>query len=383
MMVNGTPAQRVIDPRPVRLTLEDLSEIESGALDAAIGERIQLEVDTPCDRRRGPLFRTRLFRAAPAKHFFAFIVDHIVFGGTSFGILVKELRVLYDAFAADRPSPLQPLGIQLVDYAVWQRQHFTTLVVEREQAYWREHLLDAPRQIRLPFDRPRNGMQASEVVEFLHSFGHLADAWPGGVFINLLTALFSTLYANSGQEDLVIGLFHGNRSQELLDVIGDFAALAPIRARVVADDTLASLREKIGEEMSVLEHLDIDHRAIIEAVNPPRTPGLHPLFNVAFNPVNMNVAFDTVDDKKADAGKLQISGVPLLLRRDPRVFDLIVSVLLTDSGNAWFCFEYNAKLFDRTTIERLTRSYVEIVGQLVHQSERPLSRLPAGPEPAR
>ena len=41
--------------------------------------------------------------------------------GWSLAVLLDELRELYPAFAAGRPSPLPDLPVQYADYALWQR----------------------------------------------------------------------------------------------------------------------------------------------------------------------------------------------------------------------------------------------------------------------
>src|SRR6202034_2051646 len=78
----------------------------------------------------------------------------------SMGVLVREVAALYRAFAAGEPSPLAELPVQYGDFAVWQREWMQGENLEREIAYWREHLAGAPPVLELPADRPRPAVQS-------------------------------------------------------------------------------------------------------------------------------------------------------------------------------------------------------------------------------
>ena len=86
-------------------------------------------------------------------------MHHIVSDGWSMGVLRRELTTLYNAFLADKPSPLPDLALQYADYAAWQRDWLQGEVLERQVGYWKEHLAGAPALLELPTDRPRPAVQ--------------------------------------------------------------------------------------------------------------------------------------------------------------------------------------------------------------------------------
>src|SRR5215470_5355613 len=49
-------------------------------------------------------------------------MHHIVSDGWSMGVFIRELSVLYGAYMRGEEDPLPELGVQYVDYAVWQRE---------------------------------------------------------------------------------------------------------------------------------------------------------------------------------------------------------------------------------------------------------------------
>ena len=111
------------------------------------------EARRPFDLRRAPLLRVRLLQLSEQQHQFLFTMHHIVSDGWSMNVAVRELVTLYEALHAGQPSPLTELAVQYADFAVWQRQHQETAVLEQLD-YWKQQLADAP-SLDLPTDHRR------------------------------------------------------------------------------------------------------------------------------------------------------------------------------------------------------------------------------------
>ena len=90
--------------------------------------------------------------------------------------------------------------MQYADYAVWQREWLQGEVLERQLAYWKEHLAGAPALLELPTDRPRPAVQTfrgahqrlgvpAELTQRLKALGQREGAT---LFMTLLAA-FQTL----------------------------------------------------------------------------------------------------------------------------------------------------------------------------------------------
>ena len=103
--------------------------------------------------------RATLLRLAEDDHVLLLNTHHIISDGWSLGVLSQELASLYEAFAANRPSPLPELPIQYADYAVWQREFLAGEILDKQLAYWKQQLAGAPASLDLPTDRPRPPMQ--------------------------------------------------------------------------------------------------------------------------------------------------------------------------------------------------------------------------------
>src|SRR5207247_6819314 len=88
------------------------------------------------------------------------IVHHIVSDGWSVGVLVRELGVLYEAYAAGKESPLPELLIQYADYAEWQREYLQGEVLEEQLEYWRKQLGGELPVVELPGDHVRPAVRS-------------------------------------------------------------------------------------------------------------------------------------------------------------------------------------------------------------------------------
>ena len=157
--------------RGLRLKEHDLRGVEDAENEL---KRLMVEeAKVGFDLAKGPMIRARLVRMEEQEHVLLLTQHHIVSDGWSIGILARELGVLYGAFSRGEENPLPPLTIQYPDYAGWQREWLRGERLEKQSAYWREALADAPALLELPTDRPRPEQQsfAGGYVPILHRQG--------------------------------------------------------------------------------------------------------------------------------------------------------------------------------------------------------------------
>ncbi|HEX5758672.1 MAG TPA: condensation domain-containing protein, partial [Thermoanaerobaculia bacterium] len=149
------PVQVVAPHRERPLPLVDLSNRSAAGAREAARALARAEAARPFDLERGPLFRCLLARLGRREHLLLATFHHAAADGWSLGVFHRELAALYGAFRQGLPSPLPELPIQYADYAGWQRELLASGVRERQLAYWRAQLADAPRVAALPAARPR------------------------------------------------------------------------------------------------------------------------------------------------------------------------------------------------------------------------------------
>src|SRR5438874_13545321 len=57
---------------------------------------------------------------------------------SAYQVLPSELTAIYEAFSAEKPSPLCELPIQYADFAYWERQRVKGEILEDQLAYLRK-----------------------------------------------------------------------------------------------------------------------------------------------------------------------------------------------------------------------------------------------------
>jgi hypothetical protein len=152
--VGGSGVQRIAPSMTLALSLQDFSELPSAQREAQVVQTATEEAAHAMDLARGPLFHAVLLRLGEEEHVLVLTMHHIISDGWSIGVFIREMAIIYEAYACGRPSPLPEMPFQYADFAHWQREWLKDEELEAQLNYWRQQLADAP-QLELPTDRPR------------------------------------------------------------------------------------------------------------------------------------------------------------------------------------------------------------------------------------
>jgi amino acid adenylation domain-containing protein len=335
----------------------------------------------PFDLERGPLLRGLLARLGPADHVLLLHLHHIVADGWSMGVLRRELSILYEAFAAGRPSPLPELPVQYPDFALWQRGWLAGEALERQLGYWRHQLAGAPPILELPLDHPRpavetfrGGLAAFELPQAvtgqLRAFGRRL----GATLSMTSLAVFDLLLARSTRrEDIVVGSAVANRNRrETEGLIGFFVNVLVLRSDFSGDPTFADLAGRVREmSLDAFAHQDLPFEKLVEELQLPRDASHHPLCQVMYGFQNFprhevrvhGLSLTPLEGEVMDTGTAKAD----------------LTLFLAEEGDArghlrgWI--EYNGDLFDPTTILRFGRHLAAQFAAAAREPERPASTL--------
>ncbi|WP_186204995.1 condensation domain-containing protein, partial [Burkholderia gladioli] len=174
------------------------------------------EILKPFDLRQGgeTLFRAMLILLGETESIVFVNLHHIVGDGLSIEVMMRDLSLAYRRHSAEVPLPAaRPLAIQYGDYAIWQREWMQGAVLDKQIAYWREALADAPAHLNLPADRPRPPLQSMRGAtvsvplpfEVEQRVKDTALALNATSFMVLLAAFKLLLFRWTGQDDVVVG----------------------------------------------------------------------------------------------------------------------------------------------------------------------------------
>jgi amino acid adenylation domain-containing protein len=378
-VVDGQPVQ-VIAPAARRAHAARLPVIDLAALPAVLREPTLQRLGAtltqqPFDLARGPLLRVHLLRLQPDTHVLVFCVHHIVADGWSAGVFVQELAALYPACLAHAPSPLPPPPLQYADYAVWQRQWLQGELLERQLAYWRTQLADAPALALLtdyPY-QPRqtfHGAQQSyhlsaELSASLYDLSRQA----GVTLFMLLLAAWQVLLARySGQDDFVVGTPIAGRTRgELEGLIGLFVNTLALRAPLAGNPSFRALLARVRElTLAAFAHQDAPFEQVLDALQLTRDPQRAPLFQVMF--VLQNAPQPTLE---LPGLRLQSLEFPTTTARFELTF-----VIMERADGLSLQLEYNTDLFAAATITRMLGNYATLLAGSVANPDQVIADLP-------
>ncbi|MEV0299380.1 amino acid adenylation domain-containing protein, partial [Nocardia sp. NPDC050710] len=332
-------------------------------------------------------FRVRLLRRSEREHVLVFVAHHISADGWSMGPLTRDLMLAYVARGGGVAPGWVPLAVQYADYALWQRaalgaEDDPQSVAAQQLSYWSDQLAGLPDELNLPADRPRPAVQSFAagkadlvVAAEVHAeLVRLARAHNATVFMVVHAALAVLLSRISGTEDVAIGTPIAGRGEAALDdLIGMFVNTLVLRTRVRPGDSFAELLDAAREtDLQAFSHADIPFERLVEVLDPPRSTGRHPLYQVS-------LSFDNLTPPSFELPGLALAGVDL--GEGVAKFDL--SLLIgeqfgADNEPAGLAgvFTFARDLFDDSTIQRYADRFVRLLGAIAAQPDSPVADLP-------
>jgi condensation domain-containing protein len=269
----GRVEAQVWDEPPAATRLVDLTDVPDDRRTAEAMAQIAEERHAPFDYSRPPLFRLTVRRLGPELHLVLIVIDHIVFDGWSFGVFVREIVALYNAFSQGSPSPLPTLPVQYWDFARWQRRRLSGGHLDALWSYWERRLADNVPGVCVPADAPRSDPQGFELGS--HPFevpGDLTQALRAysrgaglSLFMTLMTGFQAFLRRLSGLSDVSVLVPTANRMPAETEVlIGPLINLMIIRVDLEGDPTFADLGRRVRSAcLSAYGHQEMPFEVIL------------------------------------------------------------------------------------------------------------------------
>ncbi|NEW37377.1 amino acid adenylation domain-containing protein [Nocardia cyriacigeorgica] len=329
-------------------------------------------------RSQAPI-RVALYTTGPDHHVLLLVLHHICGDGWSVAPLARDLMTAVAARAAGTAPQWTPLPVQYADFALWQRELLgeesdPSSALSRQLSYWRSALAELPDQIDLPLDRPRPLRRSTAGARYgftidpetRRAAGELAVARGVSMFM-VLHAAFATLLARvCGSTDIVIGTPIAGRSDPALDeLVGMFVNTLVLRTEVDPaagfDRMLDVARET---DLNAFANADVPFERLVEVVNPERSGGRHPLFQVM-------LSYDRAPELRIELPGVHTEVLPLAA--DVAKFDLQLEVHDDSSDGPLHAeFGYATDVFDAVTVETLARRFSAILAAAVVRPDAPV-----------
>ena len=390
-VVDGEPVPQVLDgseAHPELAVLEISPAQLEQEIDAAARHRFQLDTELP--------FRAALFvdRESGEALALLLVMHHIATDGWSMAPLVRDLSQAYASRLGGKAPELPAAAIDYTEYALIQRERLgdpadAGSLMADQLRYWKQLLASLPEGTRLPRrpDRPSApGPRAETVVRRIDAAGHarlveFSRSHDATLFTPLHAALAVTLHRAGAGGDLAVGFPVAGRAVDLPgaeDLVGFLVNLVVLRTDVSDDPPVASLVDRVRDEvLAALGHQDVPFDRVVEALNPVRSPGRHPLVDVVLVlQNNVPAEFDLPQGRARGE----------VVRTGAARFELLVDV--TDEygpdgrpEGIVATIEYQAEMFEPVVMEWLADTFVQVLSLLPTKAESRISALPGLPEP--
>ncbi len=374
--VEGQPVQRIA-PRlnlPLHsVDLRDLPEADRAAEAQATLDEATLRA---FDLTQAPLVRALLVQTSAREFILHLVLHHTICDGWSMTVLARELSALYAAFASGQQSPLPEPAIQYADFCRWQRQSLQADELADQLAYWRKQLHGSPPVLELPIDHPRpvvqnvhgervSGALSSDLVKALKALSQQAGAT---LFMTLLAAFQVLLARLTGQHDIPVGSPTAGRTRAEVDgLIGVFINNLVLRTDLSGNPTFRELLGRVrAVALGAYAHQDLPFEKIVEDLQPERSLGHTPLFQVMFNMLSFGLA--QVDLPELD---VEYSITP----KTGANFDLTLYCVEREN-RLDLLWEYDADLFESATIQRWMEHWHTLLEAIAANPDQALDDLP-------
>ncbi len=378
--VDGECMQVIAPELTVPLAFDDLRELPHARMETAVREFVRQELSRSLALESGPLIWTRLVRLAERTHLLLIAMSGAIEDGWSLGVLAKELAALYDAFAADRPSPLAPLPIQYADFVEWQRRWRSQPDLVAQLAYWEERLRDPLPMMQLAARRRADDSDDFTTARLpLAMPAELSDAAKDfsrreGVtlFVTLVAALKILLHRSTGEHDLRVATDVANRNRPQTEgLIGPIANTVILRTSLHDDPSAREVIRRVrATTLGALANQDLPFEMVVEALERDRAIEPAALAQVQISLQSHSLRSSISSDhglalEEVDPGMM----LPVVTMT---TFDVILMLRDAAKGLVGTCV-YKPQLFDAEAIDRLLRHFQQVLALMIMQPERPIS----------
>ncbi|HEV8558263.1 MAG TPA: amino acid adenylation domain-containing protein [Actinophytocola sp.] len=351
----GEPVQRIVAVRPV----VELTPATDDLAETAIARPFDLAAELPV--------RVTVARQDDGAHLVVVLLHHIATDEWSDRPFLRDLATAYAARRCGDAPQWNPLPVQYADYALWQQRLLDGWAAPQLD-YWARVLAGVPEELELPTDRPRPprpSFRGGEVSVDLpgEALRQCADGYGVSVFMVLHAAVAALLHRLGAGTDIPLGApVAGRTDQALDDLVGFFVNTVVLRADLSGNPSFAELLQRVREvDLAAFAHADVPFEAVVERLNPSRTPARNPLFQVM-------VGYHERQSNRFDFDGLPVEPVEFETRTAK--FDLVFSCT-GDRAR----IEYATDLFDHDTVVQLGSRLATLIDAVLADPGLPISAI--------
>jgi amino acid adenylation domain-containing protein len=345
-----------------------------------VKEQIEKDAFEPFDLAAGPLLRAAVYRIADAKWVLSCNMHHIISDGWSLDIMLDELLLFYHAHIREQANPLSPLRIQYKDYAAWQQEQLSGIVLQEHKAYWLKQFEGEVPVLELAGDKVRpaektfNGGVVTRWIdakasEELRALGREQGAT---LFMSVLGLVNILLYRYTGQQDIVIGCpVAGRQHADLERQIGCYNNTLALRTRFRGEDNYPELLMNIKNlTLGAYEHQAYPFDELVRDLDLQRDLSRSAVFDVIVDMQNTERGHVNEQQAGEKITLSEYSGVELTGSKVDLIFKIFEK-----GEKLQVVLEYNSDIFTKETASRMADHLERLARAVTAEPFLPVSRL--------
>ncbi len=377
-------------------TVHENQQVDIDLIDASswnwdkLNEEVVDSYKRPFDLEKGPVVRVSLFTRSEQDYIFLLNLHHIVVDGFSAGILLNDLRLLYQSENTGRTLSLPEINWQYQDFVRWQKDTVVSPVGENLWSYWKNQLAGnlsplelSSKKSQISIPKYQGSTYTFELTpELTLKLKKMALAEGVTLYMTLLAVFQVLLYRYTGQEDIVIGSpIEGRSKSEFIKTVGFFVNVIALRSNIASNLSFSELLTQVRQTvLDAIAHQDYPSTLLVEKLQLEQNLSLTRLLRVSFNLMKLQEIGEDIElsvysnaKAKENWGGLRLE--PFVLSQQEGQNDLIFDMMETKESLVGL-FRYNTELFDAETISRMAGHFQTLVESVVIDSSQRISSLP-------
>lgn len=357
------------------IQIEATTETERTAL---LETSIRSLLEQPFDLSILPLFHVALFELSAEEYILALSIHHAIADAWSIQVFQRELWTAYEGLLQQASFQFEPLALQYGDFSVWQRDTVDSEATREHLNYWLNSLSGDLPVLPFPTDRPFSELATPKSSletlllpdELAQSLKQLAQANDTTLYVVTLAGFAILLSRASDATDMIVGSPVVNRRIETEPLIGPFAGPVALRLGMKLGASLKEILLAVRDTaLEALGHTEIPFERLLDALDVRPINGRSPLFQFYFFCQPAFLQTRKIQDAVITPQPTTSVGLP---------FEIQLAVIERKEGLR-AQLEYNANLFDASTIKAWLSYYLEILQSLSSLPDLKLLELPAAP----
>ncbi|MBU8583612.1 lichenysin non-ribosomal peptide synthetase LicA, partial [Bacillus paralicheniformis] len=278
------PKQYIAEDEPFRIEYFDASEI--GGADGVL-KWGQAEARRPLPLYESPLFKFAVVRISEEESWFFAKVHHMISDGISMTILGNRITDIYLKLAKGETG-LEPVQSSFTEHIQSELEYENSKRFQKDKAYWNAQYEVIPEPVSLKasdtYQIQLNAARFSKEISpvLYKKIQTYCKEHNISVLSLFLSILHIYMHRITGQKDVVLGTFMGNRTNaKEKQILGMFVSTIPMKASIdVHQDFSAFVQERMKDQLKIIRHQKYPYNLLINDLRE-RQPHVSKLFAVS------------------------------------------------------------------------------------------------------